>query len=357
MSGPSPSPFIFSHLPGSSADPSRLALADTPPPWRRYASKPEAHQCLARRARPMLEEQQSRGRSYRASEKEAQIVSAALLLRRPILVTGDAGVGKSSLAYAVAWQLGLGNVLKWGTTSRSALKEALYQYDAIARLQDASLREKTHPAAARTDIGEYLTLGPLGTALLPTGAEGYFPRTLLIDEIDKSDADLPGDLLHVLEDGSFLIPEIARLPQAFPTAQEAEVAVNTIDPSMKRVKIPASGLVRCDDFPLIIMTSNGERDFPPAFLRRCLRLDVQAPTADKLKEIVSAHLGEEAAKDPVLKELVDEFVQRTASGTLATDQLLNIIQIVRHDLPGSESGGFLRETLLRALSDTPSRTL
>ena len=116
------------------------------------------------------------------------------------------------------------------------------------------------------NIGEAITLGALGTALLPTAR----PRALLIDEIDKSDVDLPNDLLNVFEEGEFEIPELRRL------GSDAEVEVFTSDPAQKRAWI-TGGVVACKQFPLMILTSNGERGLPAPFLRRCLRLRMPNP--------------------------------------------------------------------------------
>src|SRR5262249_15133431 len=167
-----------------------------------------------------------RGKTYQSTPEEVELVNAALYLRRPLLVTGKPGTGKSTLVNAVAYELGLGPVLSWSITSRSTLQEGLYRYDAIARLQQASLvdrlrqsgqegrttetdqddRDTESAANDPTDIGQFIRLGPLGTALLPAER----PRALLIDEIDKSDIDLPNDLLHVFEEGRFEIPELVR---------------------------------------------------------------------------------------------------------------------------------------------------
>src|SRR5437016_3219372 len=146
-----------------------------PPPWRDFATRKE-----------------SQGRTFRASPREIELVNAALYLRRPLLVTGPPGTGKSSLAHAVAHELKLGDVLRWSISSRSTLKDGLYSYDPLARLQDANVRAQGGDAGP-DDIGRYLKLGPLGNAFLPESR----PRVLLIDEIDKSDVDLPNDLLHV----------------------------------------------------------------------------------------------------------------------------------------------------------------
>src|SRR5205814_7161668 len=121
------------------------------------------------------------------------------------------------------------------------LTEGLYQYAALARLRDANLEHLSGGTAhAPDDIGRYVRLGPLGTALLPR----LRPRVLLIDEIDKSDIDLPNDLLHVFEEGSFEIPELVRLPEDKPEFRR--VGVLPYD-SETRVFIER-GRVRCEAF-------------------------------------------------------------------------------------------------------------
>jgi MoxR-like ATPase len=344
---------IYNHqYAGKEPDPSALSLADESPPWRRFASKPPQTAVESRQPRSMDEDQAMRGRKYLADETEAKLVNAALVLRRPLLITGQAGVGKTSLAYSVAWQLGLGNVLRWGVTSRSTLKDALYHYDALARLQDASLHDKG-VAEARLDFGDYITLGPLGTALLPTGVLGYFPRVLLIDEIDKSDADLPSDLLHVLEEGAFTIPEVARLPRSH---KSATIDVNTVEPSLGKIPISSDGRVRCDDFPLIVMTSNGDRDFPPAFLRRCLQLVIPRPSRARLESIIKVHFGLDPKQDLAVVELLDRFdTQRNEEqALLAIDQLLNAIYLARSDANVSPlDHTVIKNAVFRSLSESP----
>src|SRR5947209_2045018 len=135
---------------------------------------------------------------YQAYPKLVNAINLAISLRRPLLLTGQAGVGKSSVAEAIAHELVLGEVLRWNVTSRSTLEEGLYRYDALGRLR--------HQQRTNTDaLEDFLRLGPLGTALILSRQ-----RVLLIDELDKSDIDLPGDLLNVLERGEFEIPELAR---------------------------------------------------------------------------------------------------------------------------------------------------
>lgn len=344
---------IYSHqFTGNVPNPSPLSLADDGPPWRRFAPKLIPPTTNVTIPRHMDEDQAARGRKYLADKTEASLVNAAFVLRRPLLITGQAGVGKTSLAYSVALQLGLGNVLRWGVTSRSTLKDALYHYDALARLHDASLREKGLDESS-LGFGDYITLGPLGTALLPTNAAGYFPRVLLIDEIDKSDADLPSDLLHVLEEGSFTIPEVARLPQAH---KGKTIQVNTCEPSIGKASIPSDGWIRCDDFPLIIMTSNGDRDFPPAFLRRCLQLAIPMPSLEKLETIIKAHLGENTMQDPDVGRLLNIFdSQRNEKASLlAIDQLLNAIYLASSAANVSPlEHTAIKEAVFRSLSESP----
>ncbi|MFD3525130.1 AAA family ATPase [Streptomyces sp. NPDC058653] len=269
------------------------------PPWRRF--DPEE---------PPAGRRGSRHRPYLIGRDEADIVNAALHLRRPLLVNGHPGTGKSSLAHAVAHELTLGSVLHWPVNSRSTLGDALYEYDAVGRLREANLHRGSD--GPEPDIGRYVRLGPLGNALVP----GERPRILLIDELDKGDVDLPNDLLTVFEEGEFTIPELARLPDSHPP-----VLVQTDDPD--RPAPVVRGRVRCQEFPVVVITSNGERDFPPAFLRRCVRLDLPEPDEQRLRDIVAVHLGDDALRD--VDELLEAFLSRRAPGELATDQLLNAV--------------------------------
>jgi len=297
-----------------------------PPPWRDFdggpvlPSPPVDERDLQRRLGPV-----ETGRPMHPDRDEVDAVNAALYLRRPLLVTGAPGVGKSALAYRISRELRLGRVLRWPINSRSTLKDGLFAYDAIGRAQDAAAarrlkgasdgHEPGEPELSDARIGSYLQLGPLGTALLPYEQ----PRVLLIDELDKSDIDLPNDLLDIFEEGEYRIPELVRI-----SAREPEVSVYTDDPDSQVTIV--KGRVRCRAFPMIIITSNGEREFPAAFLRRCLRLSVGEPDETRLADMVAAHFAERS--DERTRQLIKHFMEyRRAKSGLAADQLLNAVHL------------------------------
>lgn len=297
-----------------------------PPPYRTFTGGP-----LSDEAPPEEDDETNRRlgdprhtAGIRVEPRELDMVNAAVYLRRPLLVTGAPGTGKSSLAFRIARELGLGRVLRWHITSSTTAKTGLYSYDAIGRAQDVADRQ----AAARganpdteaepTDIrsiGDFVRLGPLGTAFLPT----RLPRVLLIDELDKSEADLPNDLLGIFEDGEYPIPELERI-----RSRALDIPVFTDDP--ERTTVVLGGRVRCSAFPIIVVTSNGERDFPPAFLRRCLKLEVEPPSPEKLAEMVIAHFGD--VREDRRLELVRSFVDMSAqAGGLPANRLLDAMYL------------------------------
>jgi MoxR-like ATPase len=153
--------------------------------------------------------------------------------------------------------------------------------------------------------------------------------------------DLPNDLLNVFERGEFEIPELARLQQ--PTVEVREDGSDRTFPITR-------GNVRCREFPFVVLTSNGERDFPPAFLRRCIRFRMPDPTPELLTRIVTAHLGADVAA--ASRALIADFAGRAeSSGTQATDQLMNAVYLVAGDhAPAPEERSRVVELLLKQLT-------
>jgi MoxR-like ATPase len=307
-----------------------LTLPD-PPPWRfarplKKLAIPDALEFDAEiaRAAPFL-----------PSPEMKLAVNAALYLRRPLLITGKPGTGKSTLISKVAYELKLGPVLRWPITSRSTVRAGVYEYDAVGRLQ----------AGKDPPVEQYLTLGPLGTALKASA----WPRPLLIDEIDKSDLDFANDLLNVIEEGVYEIPELRRLGKP-------EVKVH--DWLGREVSID-NGRIVCGQFPFVIMTSNAEREFPAPFLRRCVRLNIEPPTPAELSRIVDSHLKHYATamNGEDVQKLIDDFDRRRKENQeVSTDQLLNAVFLTIAMRDTAERSfkedelNLLRENLFRQLS-------
>lgn len=316
------------------------------------------------------------GRLTEWGERIRLAVNAAIHLRRPLLVTGQPGSGKTTLAYAIAAELGLGPVLVWPVTPRSRLREdGLYRYDALARLQQADLTrsawlDESDPSSRASPtppaIDRYLRLGPVGTAFLPS----RWPRVLLIDEIDKGDLQLPSELLHLFEEGRYEIEELTRAQAEMPPKGwrlATADAIKVPDGHGHHQERPPeatllSGFVRCQEFPIVVMTSNREREFPPAFHRRCIRIGMPSQDAETLKPIVAAHFSK-SPDDPSLLEEIGAFLGQAgpdaegAGQTVrdrAVDQLLNayfLLNRVVADGPTSEQRELLRTILYRNLSD------
>ena len=264
----------------------------------------------------------------------ADAVNAALHLRRPLLLTGGPGSGKSTLVELIAAELELDAVLRWHITSKSTLTEGLYEYDALGRLHVTQQPGVDEEAAG---VANFVTLGPLGAAL----AAGKV-RAVLIDEIDKSDLDLPGDLLNVMEHGEFTIPVLAR------AKSQDLFRVRGLDGA--EYPVDADGVVRLRHFPVIVFTSNGERTFSSPFLRRCIRFEMPPVDKERLVRIVTAHLSSAAAA--VEEAEIARFAARLKAGdSLAVNQILEFVYLVTGDsAPGSDARENLHQTLLKELS-------
>ncbi|SFV68254.1 MoxR-like ATPases [hydrothermal vent metagenome] len=264
-------------------------------------------------------------------------VNTAIYLRRPLLVTGEPGIGKSSLAKSIAKKLDI-KLLHWQITSKSVLKDALYSYDALSRLHDIQMKklyfemgdknyEVKQYANISTGIENYLKLKSLGSAFLSKETV-----VVLIDEIDKSDIDLPNDLLHIFEEQEFEIDELKRMK--YEEDDEPNIESELIIKDSKKYQsyqIP-NGKVICNKFPIIVMTSNNEREFPPAFLRRCISVEMKlsndkSEKIEQLSNMVKNHFKDEKDDDRIEK-IVESFVELKEKGLRSNDQLLNAVHLV-----------------------------
>ena len=185
--------------------------------------------------------------SYIASQDLSEIVNVAVTLKRPLLIRGEPGTGKTMLAKSVAAALDL-PLRTWHVKSTSKAQDGLYTYDAVQRLNDSRFGGGDVNA-----IENYIKLGPLGEAFQDSN-----PSVVLIDEIDKADVEFPNDLLHELDAMSFYIHETKQTV----VAQER---------------------------PIVIISSNAEKELPDAFLRRCVFHYIEFPDADQMKKIVKVH--------------------------------------------------------------------
>ena len=186
-------------------------------------------------------------KSYIASADLAIAVNAAITLERPLLVKGEPGTGKTELARQVADSLGL-RIIEWNVKSTTRAQQGLYEYDAVSRLRDSQLGE-----AQVHDIAAYIKKGKLWEAF-----EAEDRVVLLIDEIDKADIEFPNDLLQELDRMEFFVYETGETVQA-------------------------------KQRPIVIITSNNEKELPDAFLRRCFFHYIKFPDAETLKDIVEVH--------------------------------------------------------------------
>jgi len=216
---------------------------------------------------------------YIASKRLKDAVNIALELERPLLVKGPPGCGKTTLARAIAHELELPEPLEWHVKSTSRARDGVYTIDAVRRLQDAQRKE---PRAK--SVIPYIRFGPLGEAIK---AEEQF--VVLIDEIDKADIDFPNDLLQELDESKFVINE-----------------VYDEDLVGKHKNFPRE--YANEPRPIVVITSNDEKQLPDAFLRRCIFHYIDFPDPDSLKDIVD--INAEARGLDLDEDLVLLTIQR-----------------------------------------------
>ncbi|MGB4343873.1 MAG: MoxR family ATPase [Moraxellaceae bacterium] len=185
--------------------------------------------------------------AYVATDDLKMAVNAAIALQKPLLIKGEPGTGKTMLAEQVAASLGL-RLIQWHIKSTTKAQQGLYEYDAVSRLRDSQLGDdRVH------DIGNYIRKGKLWEAF--TADERV---VLLIDEVDKADIEFPNDLLTEIDKMEFFVYETGEV-------------------------------IKAKQRPIVIITSNNEKDLPDAFLRRCFFHYITFPDAETMKRIVDVH--------------------------------------------------------------------
>lgn len=202
---------------------------------------------------------------YVATEDLTVAVNAAVLLERPLLIKGEPGTGKTELAKQVASALRL-DLIEWNIKSTTKAQQGLYEYDAVSRLRDSQLGDERV-----RDVGNYIRKGKLWTAF-----EADQKVVLLIDEIDKADIEFPNDLLQELDKMAFHVYETGET-------------------------------VAANNRPVVIITSNNEKELPDAFLRRCFFHYISFPDQDTMRQIVKVHFPD--IKEQLLTTALTQFYE------------------------------------------------
>lgn len=246
--------------------------------------------------------------SYVAAEDLTVAVNAAIALERPLLVKGEPGTGKTELAKQVAASLGL-PLFEWHVKSTTKAQQGLYEYDAVSRLRDSQLGdERVH------DVKNYIRKGKLWEAF-----EAKERVVLLIDEIDKADIEFPNDLLQELDRMEFHVYE----------TNENITATNR---------------------PIVIITSNNEKELPDAFLRRCFFHYIRFPEVETLEQIVDVHYP--GIKKSLVKAALEQFYELRETPGLkkkpSTSEALDWIRLlVADDIDATDLRGSSTDALPR----------
>ena len=226
--------------------------------------------------------------TYILSDALREIVNAAIVLKRPLLLKGEPGTGKTELAQVIAEDLNL-RLIRWNIKSTSKASEGLYVYDTVQRLNDSRFHDKDV-----SDIRQYIKFGKLGEAL-----RSEEQTVLLIDEIDKADLEFPNDLLFELDQMSFDVVE-------------------------------TGDHFRAKHRPIVVITSNSEKELPDAFLRRCLFHYIEFPDSSMMEEIARVHFPD--LQQNLLSQIVARFYFIRQRHELrkrpSTSELLDWIQAI-----------------------------
>jgi MoxR-like ATPase len=259
------------------------------------------------------------GNRYYADEGLLAAANVALALGRPLLLTGEPGCGKTDFAFAAASGLTedpndrAHSPLEFYVRSDTTARDLLYRYDAVRRFSDAQTGGTKDRERARLPQN-YVALEALGTALISP-----WHQTVLVDEIDKAQRDLPNDLLRELDQARFEIPEIDLISDGHHADAEEEHR------HLRRIMKAPPGVV---SRPLVIITSNVERQLPDAFLRRCVFYYVSFPARERLVEILNGRFGIE--KELLHKQAVSLFLHLRSKDALikkpATAELVDWVQ-------------------------------
>ncbi|MEO8628660.1 MAG: MoxR family ATPase [Betaproteobacteria bacterium] len=272
---------------------------------------------------------------YLMESRLVDAINVALVLSQPLLLTGEPGTGKTQLAHRLAWELGYGAPLVFNTKSTSTARDLFYTFDTMGRFHAAQTRE-----GSSTNL-DYMSYNALGLAILlsrlradilsvlPPGFVHVGPRraVVLIDEIDKAPRDFPNDLLHEVDAMAFRIPQLGN------------------------VEVQADRALR----PVLVLTSNSEKNLPDAFLRRCVFFNIPFPGRARLTEIVQARLSAFRDGTSALLDSGLDFFLKVREQNLrkppSTAELINWLQVmVEHGAPANQPLKSSRAAMGKCLS-------